>query len=140
MGPFGSGAFGVSLDPQVIEEHAKASGGLQGILEMMTDELKDGETPMYDAQNGNMTPTVCMTPTLNGMMTPVSSYPMTPSGALFSPRLDGQFGVESPGYQSPSPAYANPTSPGYGVAGYQFTSPIYNNAQNNRQSPNYLPR
>jgi DNA-directed RNA polymerase II subunit RPB1 len=28
LGPFGSGSFGVSLDPQVIEDHAKASGGL----------------------------------------------------------------------------------------------------------------
>ena len=28
LGPFGSGAFGVSLDPQVIEDHAKVSYGL----------------------------------------------------------------------------------------------------------------
>lgn len=35
LGPFGSGSFGVSLDPQVIEDHAKTSCGIQGILEMM---------------------------------------------------------------------------------------------------------
>jgi hypothetical protein len=106
------------------------------VLEMMTDEYNECEgTPMYDA--GSMTPTVGMTPSLNGMLTPGSYYPMTPAGAGFSPRMDGQFGVDSPGYASPSPGYGNPTSPGYGVQGYRVASPIYNNGGNNRQSPNY---
>lgn len=85
----------------------------------MSDEYcKD--TPMMEDDTGSMTPTVGMTPTINGMMTPASQYPMTPSGALFSPRMDGQLGFESPGYASPSPGYGvNPASPGYGVAGYQ---------------------
>ena len=78
LGPFGSGSFGISLDPQVIEENAKTSYGIQGILERMSDEYNCGETPMYDATTGDMTPTVGMTPTINGMMTPMSAYPMTP--------------------------------------------------------------
>ena len=77
LGPFGSGAFGVSLDPQVIEDHAKVSYGLQGILEMMTDDFKGGDTPMYGS-DGSMTPTVGMTPSLNGALTPSSFYAMTP--------------------------------------------------------------
>jgi DNA-directed RNA polymerase II subunit RPB1 len=113
LGPFGSGSFGISLDPQVIEDHAKTSCGVPGILDMMSDEYKDGEgTPMQYDEGGMMTPTVGMTPTLNGMMTPGSFYPMTPAGAGFSPRIDGQHGVESPGYASPSPGYINPASPG----------------------------
>jgi hypothetical protein len=44
----------------------------------MSDEYNCGETPMYDATTGDMTPTVGMTPTINGMMTPMSAYPMTP--------------------------------------------------------------
>lgn len=90
LGPFGSGSFGISLDPQVIEEHAKTNFGLPGVLDMMmTDDYKEGEgTPMYDADSGAMTPTVGMTPSLNGMVTPASFYPMTPAGAGFSPRID----------------------------------------------------
>jgi len=34
--------------------------------------------------------------------------------------MDGHYGVDSPGYQSPSPVYGgNPASPGYAVAGYK---------------------
>lgn len=67
-----------------------------------------------------MTPTVGMTPSVHGLMTPASNYPMTPGGAIFSPNLHGGFGPESPGYASPSPGYGggpgspnNVASPGY---------------------------
>ena len=76
---------------------------------------------MYEDEKGNMTPTVGMTPGIGDMMTPNSHYPNTPVNALFSPRMDGAHGMESPGYASPSPGYGDPinaASPGYGVAGY----------------------
>ena len=140
MAPVGTGSFGVSLDPQVIEEHAKSSFGLQGVLEMISEMGDDqGSTPM-PIQEGNLTPTVGMTPSLNGLATPGSFYPMTPSGALFSPKPEGGVGgFDSPGYQSPSPGYvgANVASPGY-TSGYQFASPVYN--QGVKQSPNYHQR
>jgi len=124
------------LDPQVIEEHARSNCGLTGVLEMlMTDDYKEGEgTPMYRHEESTaMTPH--MTPSLNGMVTPASLYPMTPAGAGFSPRIDAQFGVDSPGYASPSPGYQNPASPRYGgVQGYQFASPIYGAT---KQTPTY---
>jgi DNA-directed RNA polymerase II subunit RPB1 len=106
LGPFGTGSFGISLNPQVIEEHAKDSCGV-----FMEDDCGVvDDTPVYDQ---SFTPTQAMTPG-SGMMTPMSHYPMTPSGALFSPKMDGQYGFDSPGYQSPSPAYGfNQTSPGY---------------------------
>ena len=91
---------------------------------MMSDDYCCNDTPMYqDDEKGNMTPTVGMTPGIGDMMTPGSIYPTTPGqgGALFSPRMDGAHGMESPGYASPSPGYGGPTnaaSPGYGVAGY----------------------
>ena len=106
------------MDPQVIEEHAKTYCGLPGVMDMlMSDDYKDGEgTPMYRHEESTaMTPTVGMTPSLNGMVTPASLYPMTPAGAGFSPRIVAHFGVDSHGYASPSPGYQNPASPRYGV-------------------------
>jgi hypothetical protein len=138
MAPIGSGSFGVSLDPQVIEANARANFGLQGVLETISEIDDQCNTPMQEGDSvahGNLTPTVCMTPNLAGLATPASFYPMTPHGALFSPRHDGQIGFDSPAYQSPSPAYGNPTSPGY-ITGYQFNSPVYNQG-GLKQSPNY---
>jgi len=48
---------------------------------MMTDDFAGNDTPMYDAETGNMTSSVGMTPSLNGIATPASCYRMTPSGA-----------------------------------------------------------
>lgn len=76
---------------------------------------------MCDAVTGDMTPILEMTPNVHGMMTPQSAYPLTPSAAGFSPRIDGVYGFDSPGYQSPSPAYGTipkPVSPSYAGHGY----------------------
>lgn len=114
LGPFGSGSFGVSIDPQVIENHAKSVGHYNDYL---TDGNDCHETPMYE-DDQSMTPTVGMTPSVHGLMTPASNYPMTPGGAMFSPNLHG-VGPDSPGYASPSPGYGGPGSPqNLGSPGY----------------------
>lgn len=71
LGPFGSGFFGISLDPQVIENHAKLQSGPMGLLEMMSDEYCH-DTPMMDEDTASMTPTMGMTPNITGLMTPAS--------------------------------------------------------------------
>lgn len=38
LGPFGSGSFGINVDPQVIQENAKSSFGILGILDGMSDK------------------------------------------------------------------------------------------------------
>lgn len=55
----------------------------------MTDDLNGVDTPIYGSEHGNITPTVGLTPSLHGLLTPASVYPITPSGAGFSPRMEG---------------------------------------------------
>lgn len=87
LGPFGSGTFGLHLNPQVIEDHARTAFNMQGVLEMPSDYQHGGDTPfVYDGEDRPMTPMISMTPGLNGMMTPASIYPMTPQTGAFSPR------------------------------------------------------
>ena len=136
LGPFGSGTFGLHLNPQVIEDHARTAFNMQGVLEMPSDYQHGGDTPfVYDGEDRPMTPMISMTPGLNGMMTPASLYPMTPQTGAFSPRHEDNmvgFG-SSPYYQSPSPLYgAAQSSPLYKSGFYQPHSPAYQ-----RQSPNY---
>lgn len=74
MGPFGSGTFGLQLNPQVIEDHARATLGIHGgILELPSEYEHGGDTAyVYDGEDTAMTPMISMTPGLNGMMTPAS--------------------------------------------------------------------
>ena len=37
LGPFGSGCFGVSLDPQVIEDYAKTTYSIPGCIDNLSD-------------------------------------------------------------------------------------------------------
>lgn len=134
LGPFGSGAFGLQLNPQVIEDHARTVFNMHGGLEMGSEYEHGGDTPyVYDGEKP-MTPMIGMTPSLNGMMTPASIYPMTPNTGAFSPRLDeNNHGFGSPYYQSPSPVYGiQRSSPLYKSGVYQPNSPNYP-----KQSPNY---
>jgi len=67
------------LNPQVIEDHARATLGLHGILDLPSEYEHAGDTPYaYDGEDRPMTPMISMTPGLNGMITPASLYPMTP--------------------------------------------------------------
>ena len=65
LGPFGSGSFGLTIDPRVIETYATQASGFNGIF----DRVEMEETPIAEQDNANlmMTPMVGYTPAI-GMM------------------------------------------------------------------------
>lgn len=129
LGPFGSGSFGLTIDPRVIEAYATQASGFNGIFDRI--DLED--TPMAEQENGAnmMTPMIGFTPAYNGMgsQKPTSACitPGMQSNIGFSPALmhgnDNYYA--SPGIGSPSPYYGSPAYGGVRQGSAQYASPIY---------------
>jgi len=66
LGPFGSGCFGLTIDPLVIETYATQATGFNGIFDRVDDM---GDTPMAEHESlggvGMMTPMISFTPAHN---------------------------------------------------------------------------
>ncbi len=66
LGPFGSGCFGLTIDPRVIETYATQASGFNGIFDRV-DDMDD--TPMAEHESlggaGMMTPMLSFTPAHN---------------------------------------------------------------------------
>lgn len=80
LGPFGSGCFGLTIDPQVIETYATQASGFNGIFDRVGDME---ETPIAEQEHGNMmmTPMIGYTPAYNmamGATGELNSANMTP--------------------------------------------------------------
>jgi len=130
LGPFGSGSFGLTIDPRVIETYATQASGFNGIFDRVDME----ETPIAEQDNGQgmmMTPMVGYTPAYNMMgASSIQSAAMTPgmqSNIGFSPAV--MYGNDnfyaSPGIGSPSPYYGSPVYGGGRQGSGQYASPIY---------------
>lgn len=113
LGPFGSGSFGIQIDPLIIEGNARKNFG-DFMFEPMS-EYGLGDTPRAHEESTNMgTPLIGCTPLWDHTK---SSYYATKSDKYtpgleangFSPALNDMYAfgnaISSPAYQSPSPQY-----------------------------------
>lgn len=120
LGPFGSGCFGLTIDPQMIETHATQAVGFNGIFDR---DLNMEDTPVADEhdQAGNhnsMTPMLSHTPSIGSMyggpgseMVSAAQTPgMQSMHCGFSPALfmGANQNYGSPMMGSPSPYYGSP--------------------------------
>ena len=93
LGPFGSGSFGLTIDPSVVETYAMQASGFNGIFDQVYDEMDETPTVGKDVDHSGMsvmTPVIGLTPGYNGNMLATganseygaTSGAMTPGGIM----------------------------------------------------------
>ena len=90
LGPFGSGCFGLTIDPSIIETYATQASGFNGIFDRVGD-MEDTPIAEYGHGHNMMTPVLGLTPAYNMLATGEMQSPaLTPgmqSSSGFSPAL-----------------------------------------------------